>query len=148
MADMARVEQVFDRITAENLSMGDWANAKEDPTTNVSCGTTMCFAGHAAVAAGKTLKWEPKTDYTYDAATGRYTEEKIIGYTASRTTDGEDIEDFARNWLDLNYDEADRIFYATGLGNRVDDLRDHVTYVVNDDYSPWDEVSCDCEDCA
>lgn len=123
MADVKRIDLVLDRITAENLNMGSWAAAKDDPTVNASCGTTMCFAGHACVAAGKTLKWEPTWDY-------KGNERVVTGYHAEQTTDGQDIEYFAQEWLDLDYDEADRIFYATGIGRDVELLRDHVDTVI------------------
>lgn len=126
MANDALIEKVFGAITEENLGMGDWGRTKNP---EASCGTTMCFAGHAAVQAGYELRWEEYTDY--DDAKGEW---YVAGYTATYTTDGQEIEDVAREALGFTRRQAHGVFYATSIGNDVKALRERVDEVLTE---PW-----------
>lgn len=132
MANTERIDRVFDVITVENLDMNTWAS-KDTP--EASCGTTMCFAGHAAVVAGNQLRWEPVLDTEYQYGedgqiTG--TVDTVVGYYADYTTDGVLIEEVAEKWLDLTVDQAFAIFHSTGIGKDVERLREKVRAVLED----------------
>lgn len=129
MAIRSRINDVLKRITKENLDMKSWGQINP---ANASCGTTMCFAGHAAVAGGKTLKWEPWESEQF--VNGKY--ETVTNWRADYTTDGELIEDFAQSWLGLDDREVGRIFFATGINGDVELLKDHVSTVID---RPWEK---------
>jgi hypothetical protein len=121
MTNQVLISQVLDAITVENLDMGSWGKAK-DP--KASCGTTMCFAGHAAVIAGHELEWEERQGYDYEGNPTTY-------YVADYTKEGRLIETVAKDELNISKDQATAIFFATGLGNNVERLRELVTDVTD-----------------
>lgn len=131
MANTERIDRVFDAITVENLDMNTWASKG---TPEASCGTTMCFAGHAVVVAGHQLRWEPVLDKEYQYGEDGYTitgsVDTVVGYYADYTTDGALIEEVAANWLDLTVDQAFTIFHSTGIGKDVDRLKKKVKAVL------------------
>lgn len=70
-----------------------------------ACGTTMCFAGWALTLTGHTLEADFPSGHTY--------------------LDGDayaEIADLAAQELNIDDVSADRIFYATLLGDDVDKL--------------------------
>ena len=127
MANMDRINQVFNRITDENLYMSRWAkkDGTDSPEDN-PCGTSFCFAGHATVAGGKKLAWYPiyKMDEHWNDT------DEIEGWDAAETTDGQAVEQFAKEWLELTWAQASHIFYATEIYT-VDELRQHVDSVIS-----------------
>ena len=143
MANTDLIDTVFSRITAENLEMAHWARAEVEDgvstgtvTPPASCNTTMCFAGHTVVAAGDTIKWEPRD--RWNPITGRY---EIYRWVADFTTEGVPIEDRAQQLLELSTNEAHAIFYAADIGSDVDRLRTHVDRVLlnGGEYFDFDE---------
>lgn len=97
-----------------------WAHPEEHNQTSwarkSSCGTTRCLAGTAAFLAGKEIDWSRGAVL---AGTG-------ITVTA-RTTDGLWIEEVAQEWLGLDPEEANELFFRMDeygsleeLGNLID----------------------------
>jgi hypothetical protein len=115
MANIERIEQVLSQITEENLGMGDWAR-------KASCGTTMCFAGHAAVLAGESIDWR-LSEFPDDHGGDQY--------WAARVQSGRFIDEVAEEWLELTPWQAHQIFYEVIIGNDVNALRRHVHKVVS-----------------
>lgn len=110
MANLERIRTVVERIreweqqpSGIRFDMETWyeeVNPPKDASPNF-CGTSVCFAGAAAVVAGMPI-------YRDD-------EEVIAGkYTRVILKDGktESIEGWAVKYLGLDYDQADRIFYS------------------------------------
>lgn len=96
MANANAIYKTMAAITDENLNMAHWA-ASDAP--KMTCNTTMCLAGHAVVAAGKALRW------VLDEETGEW--------NASDTTDRHSVEDFAAEYLGLDEDQAEELFFET-----------------------------------
>lgn len=72
----------------EEHEQSDWGRV-------TPCGTTMCFAGHAAELAGEEVAWE----------------KNLLGYGYTyRMKDGRDIQDRAAELLGLNKDEEYYLF--------------------------------------
>lgn len=69
-----------------------------------SCGTTMCMAGAAAVLGGHELDW----------ANAEHSENinGVLHVVASRVTNGQYIEDVAAEWLELDRDDANTLFFT------------------------------------
>lgn len=103
-------------ITDENLNMIQWADS---PVPDISCGTTMCLAGHVVVAAGRMLKWQ-KSDPRLDGGT--------LGYIASETTTGESIEWLATQLLEVDEDTAEALFFYIDA-ETVDELWVEITEI-------------------
>ena len=92
MANAERLEHVLGIIEAD-LSKWDqasWGKIGE-------CGTTYCLAGHAALAAGKKLKYQPAW----------YDHNQQIAF---QTTDGDFISEVAMDYFDLELHEAAYLF--------------------------------------
>jgi hypothetical protein len=96
MANANAIYKTMAQVTVENLNMDHWAGSDEPRMT---CNTTMCLAGHAVVAAGKALAWVQDTD------SGEW--------QASTTTDGRSVEHFAAEYLGLDDDQANDLFFET-----------------------------------
>jgi hypothetical protein len=96
MANANAIYRTMAGVTDENLNMDHWA-ASDAP--KMTCNTTMCFAGHAVVAAGKALRWQ------LDESTGEW--------AASMTTEGHSVEAFAADYLGLDDDQAEELFFET-----------------------------------
>lgn len=101
--------KVMGRITDENLDMNHWGRS---PIPAMSCGTTMCFAGHTVVEAGHALAWI----------------EDDGAYTATWTEDGHDIEMLAMELLGLGFDDAAELFFDV-QATTVDELWEEVTRI-------------------
>lgn len=104
MANADAIYKTMSWVTDENLNMDHWAGSDRPRMT---CNTTMCLAGHATVTAGKTLHW------VLDEETGEY--------QASTTIDNHPVEEFAQEYLGLDYDQANELFYETPA-TTVDEL--------------------------
>ncbi len=112
--DKARVLRVMERITEENLNMATWAKS---PQPEMTCGTTMCFAGHVVAEAGYKLDWRLDPGVVEN------------GWYAHETVEGKDIELLAAELLGMDRAlDAARIFYATDIAT-VDELWERVTEV-------------------
>lgn len=87
------------KIGPQNFDMGDWLrgypNKKKasevmiDMESKGGCGTVACIAGHAAILCAA------ESDY----------DDNLEEY--------ELIEDIARDWLDLDWEDANTLFYRT-----------------------------------
>lgn len=110
MANANAIYKTMAAITDETLNMAHWA-ASDAP--KMTCNTTMCLAGHATVAAGKALLWEQ------DEQTGEW--------QASRTTDGHSVETFAADYLGLDNDQTDDLFFQTEA-ETVEELWDAIEH--------------------
>lgn len=114
--DTERLIRVMGTLTDENLDMRNWGRSPQP--VQMSCGTTMCLAGHTVVEAGYKLRWDEVTHF----GSGQ------VSYGASVTTDGKEIEYLARDLLGLEQRQAAAIFYATDI-TTVDELWEKVTEV-------------------
>lgn len=104
--------KTMEAVTDENLDMDHWGHRSKS-----GCGTTMCLAGHAAVAGGHQLHWEEGS--RFDSIPG--------DYYAIETTSGESIERVGALVLGLDIDDADELFYSDA--GSVDELWEHITAV-------------------
>lgn len=131
MANQDLLERVFLAINQENLNMGSWAKTKDveevTETPPPGCGTTMCFAGHAAVLAGHELDWYVSSGERWDEVKGDYV--AVYYWTAERVKDGRAIQTVAREELNITAEQADAIFMSTDISD-VDTLRNHVDRVL------------------
>lgn len=128
MANIDKINQVLESITAENLDMAEWGR-------KASCGTVMCFAGHTVANEGLEIEWNP-IDYRYDPMVDDYVP---TAWSAEYLTDGRRIENVAREILDLDSNRAHAIFYATTIGSDVQRLREHVDSVLKDPEYDYDD---------
>lgn len=158
--NMDLVDQVMAEIkdNQERWAQGYWSQAKpnqdvakvigaqgmqallaEDPY-NPACGTTFCFAGHAAVQTG----WKPKFQVTDDGI-GMHV------FALDRATKGgreSSIRLIAKDELGLHGYEADLLFDGH---NTMETLEGMVEYMRKNDCldSDWNRErhECDCVHC-
>lgn len=90
--DVPLLRKVLEHITAhpEEHQQGWWGE-------KTSCGTAYCVAGHVAVMTGHEIQWELDCD-------------DVSAYRASRTQDGRQIMDVAREALGLTLVQAQDLF--------------------------------------
>lgn len=119
-------------------------------TSNSPCGTTMCFAGHAAVLAGAEIP-DPKKHLVSDwyvGEGGKYLNYLDYNNLESRKRDeATSVAFYARQALGLDYEQAEYLF---GHDLSREDLEDAVEELVStgmlsdiDFYDDSDEY-CDC----
>lgn len=101
MANASAIYRTMDNITDDNLDMDQWGRRG-------GCRTTMCFAGHAVVAAGHALRWE-KVD---DLGSGTF--------VAIYTTEGDSVENLAQEILELDHDETYSLFFADDVETKAE----------------------------
>jgi len=77
-----------------------------------SCGTTYCMAGSAAVLAGEEIDWD----------TALVDLDGVL--SATELKNGQEIDDFAANWLGLTKTEAFRFFYCMSESESLEMLDD------------------------
>lgn len=120
------------------------------------CGTTMCFAGHAAVLAGAETP-DPKKHVISDWYVGKdgqyvnYGEACGLGYHETKG-----VALFAQNALGLSSEYADYLFHASISRERLEEAVEELittgslsavdNYDEYDDYYDGDD-GCDCEEC-
>lgn len=137
--NIALLKTTLDFIQAnpDKHDQADWVEVNR-------CGTTMCFAGHAAALSGAEV---PKDNKAWRLnPDGSLVERDENG----RRTGGILIEDYARELLGMNYDEASFIFYCT----ENEEIPNRINYLIDlwergeeyDGYSYYDDdsESCDC----
>jgi hypothetical protein len=147
MADLERVRAVvalIEKVTAKNatkknpvkrkfFNMSDWWVENTDAESDY-CGTSMCLAGWAGAYAKEKPVFLNEVGDSYS--------------TPKISTAGalEDIDDWAREYLEFSHDEAE-VFYATSISS-VDELKSALNYYLGEDVFPgapaWDQVACDC----
>lgn len=145
MVNKELLKLTLDTIQAKpsEYYQGTWVSTTE---SNV-CGTTMCFAGHAAVLAGAEIP-NPKKHYVADWYVGK--DGQYMNWReaeAANFGDYQSVAVFARNALGLSYEDSDYIFDGDRTEDEivaaVDDLINdreiagRYTYVDDeDDYGP------------
>lgn len=150
MVNKELLKNTLDLINAkpETHDQSNWVLV--EPST--VCGTTMCFAGHAAVLAGVEIP-DPKKHEVADWYVGKngeylnWKQADKVDFSARRP-----VAEFARDALGLNSEQADYLF-----GPELDreDLEEAVNELLNDepisrmgydededDYDDYDGCAC------
>lgn len=101
------LRKILDHITAhpEEHDQEVWAE-------RTACGTVMCLAGHAAVMTGHTIAYERRANGDW-----------MVRYC----TNGEQIEDVARDALGLTYLQAAKLFDSQNSRDTLWDLAETFT---------------------
>ena len=122
MANTERLKALRTTVEADRdrLNMANWA-------VKHTCGTTLCLAGFAAVLSGAELNFDDERAYHFfDGRT-----------TTAFTTTGETVEDVAREFLELDEEDAAELFYTNDEDLALDKLDHLIEYgdlVSFDDY--------------
>lgn len=143
----------------ENWNQEEWAvrNPGKKWVPDNICGTAFCFAGNALVQEADMVPWfgrvSPGQVLGYRVSGWDFIPRELARAIAQAVKDGdyspdkfeaqinqqaEDCESYARELLDLEYAEAERLFSES---NTLQDLRDIIFEFISDDY-----VSPDAED--
>lgn len=108
------------KVTWEFIKKNPEKHNQADFINNTQCGTTMCFAGHAAVLSGAEFPKDPFDAHWFLTPDGKLTEKDEHG-----ARKGIYIETYAKDILGMSYDEAQFIFYHTsnyGFDRRIEHL--------------------------
>lgn len=141
------------KATWEFIKKNPSKHQQSDFINNTQCGTTMCFAGHAAVLSGAEFPTDPQDSSWFLTPEGKLTEKNEWGQR-----DGIYIEQYAMDVLGMSYDEAQFIFYHTsnsGFAEKIEYLielwEEGKTYSFgyydeyDEDYEDYEP--CECSDC-
>lgn len=122
MANTERLKALRTAVEADRdrLNMANWA-------VKHTCGTTLCLAGFAAVLSGAELNFAD--DRAYHFWDGRT--------STAFTTTGETVEDVAKDFLELEQEDAAELFYT----NDEDLAMDKLDYLI--EYGDLDEFDVD-----
>lgn len=111
MANLERLKLLRETVIAnpDKWEQRNWAKKTE-------CGTTLCFAGWAVTLKGEELFWGFPEAMQEDI--------QYYGFVITGTLEsGRTISSVAQAWLDLDYDQADKLFYSDQF-NGLDHLNE------------------------
>lgn len=111
MANLDRLKLLRETVIAnpDRWEQRNWAKKTE-------CGTTLCFAGWAATLKGEELFWGFPETMQEDI--------QYYGFVITGTlANGRTISGVAKEWLGLDYDQADKLFYSDQF-NGLDHLNE------------------------
>jgi hypothetical protein len=136
MANVKLLKKVLRRIHKDekHFKQGDWVSIKglnswsEEPfDINNLCGTSYCFAGHAAIMTGypdfnSFLRGYLVAAGGADTLSQRNVSGVMANWISVKTHLGYGLVDHAEKALGLTRDQADRLFEGGNSLTRIDDL--------------------------
>ncbi len=127
------LKQTLQRIKTVPMeyNQGHWVKVEE---ANV-CGTTMCFAGHAAILAGAEVP-DPKKHVVADWYVAKDDSNSYLNWRQAEAKDCQEYEtvsQFAQRALGLNWDEQDYLFDADRTVEEIEEaVQSVLTYDIMD----------------
>lgn len=111
MANLDRLKLLRETVLAnpDKWEQRNWAK-------KTKCGTYLCFAGWAVTLKGEELDWASPVEAQADILHWGFA---VTGKLAN----GRTISNEARKWLDLDYEQADKLFYSDQF-NGLDHLNE------------------------
>lgn len=119
MANTELAKKIMRAITEkpDQWDQHRWAAIQPEPNVEIvdgTCGTTMCLAGWACFLSGEKINW-------------RTAEAEGSQLVAHHLENGRSIEDRAVELLDIDWDDANALFYAYD----EDTAKDHLQQVID-----------------
>lgn len=111
MPNVGRLKElrVWGLSVGANIDMTEWL------VVSIACGTAMCIAGKAASLA-RPERWEAAVESRLESLLA----DRLTNSAVITRIDGDSIEEIARDWLDLEWREADALFESCNLGDDSD----------------------------